>query len=118
MLPTKAATALALAVNELVSNAVKHGHPPERRRGEDEVRVRLSKHDRDVLLEVEDRGPGFPAHFDALAFAHIGLELVHSLVEIDLQGSLTFGNVAAPAVHVRCGGGRVTVRFPEEPLSE
>ena len=50
-LPGKQATSLAVVVNELVSNAVKHG------KGDIEITLRAA--DKHVTLEVCDDGPGF-----------------------------------------------------------
>jgi two-component sensor histidine kinase len=122
-LPTKAATALALIVNELVSNAVKHGQfgsggePPG---PEDYISVRLLRRDGDIVVVVEDCGPGFPSGFHPSVHAHLGLDVVWSLVKNDLQGEVTFTNVGPNS---RCGnrpgrtGGRVEVVFPERLLT-
>ena len=105
-IPTKAATALALAVNELVSNAEKHSRRyREQRRnhredGEshDAIEVRLTKHNQEVHVVVQDCGPGFPPDFNPARHANIGLELVQTLVRHDLHGSISFSNRADAAV--------------------
>ncbi|MCW3051208.1 MAG: signal transduction histidine kinase [Chthonomonadales bacterium] len=117
-LSTQAATALALVVNELISNAYKHGCQSERIPTNDGISVRLSLHDREALLEVEDCGPGFPPGFDVTTDANLGLSLVQSLVENDLRGHLTFGAMAASAVHDGYPGGKVCIRFPAPPKTE
>lgn len=90
------ATALAVVVNELVSNALKDGSPP--------VELRATADGPDVRIEVLDNGSGFPAGFDASAEAHIGLEIVERLVHTDLGGQARYGNYT--------GGGHVSVTFP------
>ncbi len=117
-LPTKAATGLALAVNELISNAVKHGNTLQRRLSSDaSIIVRLAKRPDDLLLlTVEDNGKGFPDGFDAIADAHLGLELVTSIVANDLQGSIQFTNRTDG--QNECRGGCVTITLPESPDSE
>lgn len=108
-IPIGQCTAFILLVNELISNAVKHGA------GEIKVRVTLSdvrtgseerrKHGR-VRLEVLDEGPGFPPHFQPASAANTGLELIESLGRWDLNGRLAYEN--------RDGGGaRVVVTFPQ-----
>ena len=101
-LPTREAISLVLAANELITNAVKHGHI-----GEDtdhDVRVQLSKTNDLITLRVEDRGAGFAPGFDPLTQEGIGLELVHTLVTTDLHGDLTFSTRPD-------SGGTVAVQF-------
>lgn len=86
-LTSQQATSLALAVNELLQNAVEHAFPE---RSEGRVEIRLSRHDAGVVLEVEDDGQGVPAGFDPLTGEELGLKLVYALVTEDLGGSLRF----------------------------
>jgi PAS domain S-box-containing protein len=94
-MPIRQSTTVAVLVNELVSNAMKHG------RGD--VEVRFTCREEVGVLSVTDGGDGFPEGFDARAAANTGLELVESLVQWDLQGAVRYEN--AP-------GGRVVVTFP------
>ena len=96
-LPLGQSTSLTMLVNELVSNALKHG------RGE--IGLRLFGRDDRAVLEVTDRGPGFPDGFDPTLAANTGLELSESLARWDLQGETEYTNRPD-------GGARVVVRFP------
>ena len=96
-LPTKQSAALALVVNELISNALKHGMG--------KVELALRQENGTAILEVLDDGPGFPAKFNVASSAHNGLHLVSALTRTDLAGQIEYGNRAE-------GGGRVLVRFP------
>lgn len=118
-LPTKAATGLALVVNELVSNALKHSHSLPRRPDTDApITVRLTKlPDAQLQLTVEDSGPGFPADFDVVMDANLGLALVGSIVANDLLGEITYGNRSTENTDGP-GGARVVVVFPEHPAVE
>lgn len=121
LLPTKAATALALVVNELVTNALKHGRSVERgSEGETDaiINVRLWRADGLVHLSVRDEGPGFSPDFDAIRDANIGLELVNALVRSDLQGRVAFDTGPGDVRGAGERGGRVEVVFPERPQSE
>ena len=90
-------TSLALLINELISNAVKHG------KGAIELTLRASEGM--ARLEVGDDGPGFPSGFNALMAAHTGLELIENISRKDLRGTVAYENRAA-------GGARVVVSFP------
>jgi two-component sensor histidine kinase len=98
ILPNDAATPIALIVNELMTNAIKHG-----RKGDAPIRIHieLSWESGNWLLSVADNGPGFDAAL--LGRRHgSGLGLVAGLAA-QLGG--TFGVT-------RENGTRCTVRFP------
>jgi two-component sensor histidine kinase len=73
-LSNDAAMPLALIVNELLTNAVKHGL---RGRGEGTIRVRLTRENDSFLFYVEDDGPGF--HLQSVQRQSSGLALVQGL---------------------------------------
>ncbi len=86
-LNSQQATSLALAVNELLQNAVEHAFAE---RSEGRIEIRLVQRDAGLVLEVEDDGRGLPLGFNPLVGDQLGLKLVHALVTEDLGGSLTF----------------------------
>ncbi len=106
-IPTKAATSLALAVNELVSNAAKHNPQTNQKSGQQSgqqsdqenaarlrpIEVSLVRRESSIHVTVQDSGRGFPADFDPRRDANIGLELVLTLVRHDLHGDVTFSNI-------------------------
>lgn len=96
-LPLNQGTNLAVLINELVSNAVKHGAG--------EIHLSLAVVADRGCLQVRDQGPGFPPDFDPKVACHTGLELVDSLSRWDLGGDLSFRNHAE-------GGAMITVTFP------
>lgn len=84
-LPLKSVSSFVLLVNELVSNAHKHGSG--------EIRIRLARMETtNVRLEVHDDGPGFPDGFDPSLSANTGLQLIESLGAWDLGGSIRYEN--------------------------
>lgn len=95
--PMRQGTSLAVLVNELVSNAVKHGGG--------EILVTLSVNSGTARLEVCDDGPGFSPDFDPQKSANTGLELIDSLSRLDLRGKTTYENRPQ-------GGACVVVEFP------
>ncbi|MGB6475203.1 MAG: sensor histidine kinase [Candidatus Sulfotelmatobacter sp.] len=68
-----------LILNELISNALKHGFPNSAR-GEVKVTLR-SEGDGKCTLCVEDSGVGIPADLEANADKSLGLRLVRSLAQ-------------------------------------
>jgi two-component sensor histidine kinase len=117
---TKAATSLSLAVNELLTNAAKH-NKRNGKKGEtshDAIEINLQRQNEKVLVAVQDYGPGFPPEFDPVADAHIGLQLVLTLVEHDLRGAASFSNHFDQEEGKLPAGGRVEILFSEQSLPE
>jgi two-component sensor histidine kinase len=78
-----------LIVNELISNALKHGFPGSRT---GEVRIELHRVEGGaaVCLRVTDNGVGLPADFNLNQLQSLGLQLVSDLVT-QLNGTLAIG---------------------------
>jgi PAS domain S-box-containing protein len=74
-----------LAVNELITNALKYGALPE---GSTDIHVTAAQSGDEVNLAVADRGPGLPPDFDMNTHSGLGLTLVRSLIEGQLKGRL------------------------------
>ena len=90
------ATSLALILNELLSNAVKHGLA-KRRSGS--ISIDFITDARGVTIAVKDDGVGLPTGFDMEASAHLGLQIARNLAESDLGGSLSlYGDHGTKAV--------------------
>jgi PAS domain S-box-containing protein len=83
---SKKATTLALILNELVSNAVKHALGGS---ASPELSVRLAPENEGLMLRVQDNGPGLREGFDLQRDANVGLQVVRTLAERDLGGKLT-----------------------------
>jgi PAS domain S-box-containing protein len=99
-LPIDKAIPCGLILNELMTNAVKHAFPDQRR---GTVKVRLaSGADAEVELSVTDDGVGLGTDFHARRSASLGVQLVLTLVE-QLDGRLEI---------VQQGGTCFSVRFP------
>ena len=106
-LPIRPATSLTILINEMVSNAGKHGKGA--------IEIDMTQDGENGRLVVRDHGPGFPPDFDPRTAAHTGLELIQELTLWDMMGTVTFENAAG-------GGARIVIDFPlvtpQEPLSE
>ncbi len=111
LLDSKAATAFALVVNELVSNAIEHGL--DGRDGEIEIRIGAEAGQARVV--VQDSGVGLGENLDAVRAgehrAALGLRIVRTLVEKDLGGRFVLENRRALGAE-RVGGARAEFWFP------
>ena len=99
-IPPDQAVPLALFVNELVTNAAKHG------RGDYKCEIWVTvTHAAEgaVLLSVRDNGPGLPADFDIAAQKGLGMRLVMAFAK-QLRGELT--------IHRHVSGTEFVLSFP------
>jgi PAS domain S-box-containing protein len=76
---------LGLTINELISNSLKYAFPDERK---GEINVNLKQLDKEVELTVMDDGIGIPDGLDWKNTKSLGLKLVRTLVENQLDGSV------------------------------
>ena len=94
------AVPVGLILNELVTNALKHGFEG---RTEGHVHVGVQRRDeKNVELTVEDDGVGLPAGTDVRAISSMGMTLVVGLVE-QLTGTMAID---------RSNGTKFTITFP------
>ena len=84
-LPSEAATAFALVINELVSNSLEHGLE---KREAGQVNITLDQTGDEVSVQVKDDGSGLVPGFDLERNSGLGLRIVRTLVEKDLHGSI------------------------------
>jgi two-component sensor histidine kinase len=96
-----------LVVNELLSNALKHAFP-DNRKGVVEIGLhRVGEHL--LKLTIADNGVGLPPDFDITAGPTLGVQLVHQIVKRQLGG--TTGVEAE-------GGVRWTMAFRDDQYGE
>ena len=103
-LPTNKVTACALVFNELLLNSVKHGFGEH---ASGEIRIQLYDRDDQVELIMEDTGRGLPEDFSPEKNASIGLDIIRTLVQDDLKGTIEFTTLPQ-------GGVRARLLFPKE----
>ncbi len=84
-LPPQHTTACALIVNELLQNAIEHGHAEVPKPGE--IMVELHDLGDEVKIEVKDNGVGLPPDFDPDKVSSLGLQIVNSLTRNELGGT-------------------------------
>jgi two-component sensor histidine kinase len=92
-LPARSASAVAIVLNELVTNALKHANAST-------VRVELCRGERDLELVVADDGRGMPAEISGGS----GLMIARAVVRNELSGQLT--------VDPTPRGTRITISIP------
>jgi two-component sensor histidine kinase len=100
-LPAREATACALVINELLQNAVQHGFE-EGNVGH--VFLILQDEGDTVIVRVRDDGSGLPDDFSMESAQSLGLQIVQTLVEEDLKGTIEMRND---------DGAEVIVTFPK-----
>jgi len=98
LLDAHTATALALAVAELVHNALEHGIDG---REAGHVVLALRRLKGELVLTVRDDGVGLPRSFELTSSANLGLEIVRTVVEDDLRGTIAFSGGRGTTVTVR-----------------
>jgi two-component sensor histidine kinase len=100
-LPAETATPLAMVLTELLQNAVEHGFDE----GEGKIVVSAQRLVGRLHVTVEDDGKGLPVGFDLDTSTSLGLSIVRTLVESELDGLLEMGR--GPT-----GGTRVGLDLP------
>lgn len=93
--------ALALALNELITNAFRHGFP-EGRHGT--LLIRLDRHDAQVQLQVADNGIGIASSQRTNRVIGSGRSIVDALVKDELGGDVDFNSTE--------DGTTVSITFP------
>ena len=76
---------LGLIINELISNTLKYAFPEDRK---GEITVSMKKLDKELKLTIADNGVGISEEFDWKNSKSLGLKLVRTLVENQLDGSI------------------------------
>ncbi|KRF15327.1 ATPase [Nocardioides sp. Soil797] len=105
VLSSEAATALAMVVTELLQNAVEHGYSS----GDDgRITVEARRLVGRLHITIEDDGRGLPEGFSLDGQVNLGLSIVRTLVESELEGVLTMGATHPPSTR----GTRVDIDVP------
>ncbi|MGV1004631.1 MAG: sensor histidine kinase [Candidatus Nanopelagicales bacterium] len=85
-LPGAMATSMAMALVELLANAIEHGAPA--------VELRATREGQRLTVVVSDAGAGFPPDMDVHSPPRLGLRIVSTLITQELRGELSFERVA------------------------
>lgn len=98
VLPSEYATPLALALTELVTNAVEHGLAGQ----EGVVTVNASRSDQMLTVEVRDTGSGLP---EGKVGEGLGTQIVRTLIQGELGGTIDWHTIVG-------SGTEVTIEIP------
>ena len=95
VLPSDAATALAMVLTELMQNAVEHGYraAEDGSIGDGEILLTADRMVGRLHVTVDDDGAGLPEGFDLDQSTNLGLSIVRTLVEPERGGQLVLGPV-------------------------
>ncbi|QTL99608.1 ATP-binding cassette domain-containing protein [Iocasia frigidifontis] len=91
------ASAIALVINELVSNCLEHAFP-ENNQGE--VKILCCKSRDRIKLIVKDNGKGLPADFKMDELDSLGLSIVFSIVKHQFRGDIKLSSVNGTQVDI------------------
>ena len=84
-LEPRIATPLALVITELIHNALEHGLAEEGLA----LGIHVSSSASEFSVTISDDGVGFPEGFDIATSANLGLQIVRTLTENELRGTLS-----------------------------
>lgn len=102
-LPSEKATSIALILNELLQNAIEHAFE---NRATGRLEVRFTEEEDAYSLAIADDGVGLPEGFQITGHRSLGLKIIKTMAESDLQGSFTLTNRSE-------GGTLALVRIPK-----
>lgn len=93
-----------LIINELISNAIKHAFPGDKK---GEIYIKFYQKDDKLNLTVKDNGVGLPEEIDLQNIDSLGLKLINTLVD-QINGEMEINSN---------DGTDVTIAFPEVKLT-
>jgi len=83
-LEPRLATPLALVVTELIHNSLEHGLATEGT----VLGINIQRDRHECTIRIHDNGVGLPADFEITTSSNLGLQIVRTLTENELQGEL------------------------------
>jgi len=84
-LESRIATPLALVITELIYNALEHGLESQGSK----LDITIERQAKKVLVTITDDGVGLPQGFTLAGSSNLGLQIVRTLTENELRGTLT-----------------------------
>jgi two-component sensor histidine kinase len=99
-LESRMATPLSLVVTELMHNALEHGLAEQG----SVLSIELQRYSNECVINITDDGVGLPAGFDLATSSNLGLQIVRTLTENELNGVLKLESTES--------GTQANLRFP------
>jgi two-component sensor histidine kinase len=99
-LESRVATPLSLVVTELMHNALEHGLAEQG----SVLSIELQRYSNECVINIVDDGIGLPDGFDLATSSNLGLQIVRTLTENELNGILKLESTQQ--------GTRANLRFP------
>jgi len=96
-LPVDQAIPTSLIMNEILSNAYKHAF---KGRKNGSIEIFVSQENDQIRIYVRDNGIGLPAHFDINYSNGLGIQLIKTLVQHQLKGSIAFTSKNGTEIYV------------------
>jgi two-component sensor histidine kinase len=96
----KQASALALIINELATNSLKHALSNASAL---RIAIQFQQEAKQIMLEYRDNGPGFPSEVLCGERENVGLHLVRMLSRHDLRGKIDLSNRGGAVVRISFG---------------
>lgn len=84
LIEPRIATPLALVITELIHNALEHGLETQG----SHLIVQVARGEKEITMVVEDDGEGLPEGFNLTTSSNLGLQIVRTLTENELRGTL------------------------------
>lgn len=85
-IPSRLATSVALVLNELTVNSIKHGFEEQ---GAGEISVEIRNGNGRIRVTFGDNGKGLPPFFELARDHGLGLQIVGNLIRDDLNGTFS-----------------------------
>ncbi len=98
----KQANGLAMVINELTTNTIKHAMI-DRQTAQISIRIVADDANKGSLFEFRDDGPGFSERALCLEYQNIGMYLIQNIVRKDLKGKVSLKNDP---------GATISIHFP------
>lgn len=104
-IPYSKATSIALIINELVTNCLKHAFT-EMDSGI--IKIKCKRMEDYIFLSVQDNGKGFPSNFNIDTIDSLGLTILKGLTSSDFQGEMN--------IHTEKDGSAIEIKLPTEQI--
>lgn len=93
-LDPRIATPLALVITELIHNALEHGLASQG----SGLNIDIDRSSKECIIEISDDGVGLPSNFDLNSSSNLGLQIVRTLTENELKGSIELTSTATRTI--------------------